>query len=148
MFSVRFLGFLSRYNSVRGQSVYALRDPGVTKESESECEERQFLTTDGQDLHGWAEKRKAMLGQAKLALCFKIPSQASLHGILKPHRPFCYANGPTLAPRSEILGKKHRVALGFQAGMCCEKASASPLASVFSTTDPAFAQRINPVIFF
>jgi hypothetical protein len=24
-----------------------------------------------------------MLGQAKLALCFKIPSQASLHGILK-----------------------------------------------------------------
>jgi hypothetical protein len=34
---------------------------------------------------------------------------------------------------------KHRVALGFQAGMCCEKASASPLVSVFSTTNPAFA---------
>jgi len=28
--------------------------------------------------------------------------------------------------------KKHRVTLGFQAGRCCEKASASPLASVFS----------------
>jgi hypothetical protein len=42
-----------------------------------------FGTTDGQDLHGWAEKRRAMLGQANLALCFQIPSQASLHGILK-----------------------------------------------------------------
>jgi hypothetical protein len=63
--------------------------------------------------HGWlgytrikekAEKRGAMLGQAKLALCFQIPSQASLHGIMKTHRPFCYANGPALAPRSEIFG--------------------------------------------
>ena len=35
-----------------------------------------------------------MLGQAKLALCFQIPSQASLHGIVNPHRPFCYTNGP------------------------------------------------------
>jgi len=26
--------------------------------------------------HGWAEKRKAMLGQAKLALCFQIPLRA------------------------------------------------------------------------
>ena len=41
--------------------------------------------------------------------------------------------------------EKYRVALGLQAGMCCEKASASPLASVFSITDPAFALRINPV---
>jgi hypothetical protein len=57
--------------------------------SESKGEKRQgdrqnhFLTTDGQDLHGWAEKRRAMLGRAKLALCFQIPLQASLHGILK-----------------------------------------------------------------
>jgi hypothetical protein len=29
--------------------------------------------------------------------------------------------------------------------MCCEKVSASPLASVFSATHPAFAQLINPV---
>ena len=43
--------------------------------------------------------------------------------------------------------KKHRVALGFQAGRCCEKASASPLTSVFCKTAPAFAQRIKPVIF-
>ncbi len=40
---------------------------------------------------------------------------------------------------SEIFRKKHRVALGLQAGMCCEKASASGLASVFSATNPAFA---------
>jgi hypothetical protein len=85
-----------------------------------------------------------MLGQAKLALCFQIPSQASLHGILKSHRPFCCANSPTLAPRSEIFGRKYGVAIGLQAGMCCEKVSASPLASVFSATHPAFAQRINP----
>jgi len=36
-----------------------------------------------------------MLGQAKLALCFQIPSQASLHGIMKSHRP--------LAPRAALL---------------------------------------------
>jgi hypothetical protein len=93
-----------------------------------------------------AEKRRAMLGQAKLALCFQIPSQASLHKILKPHRPFCYANSPAMLCQKSF-GKKHRVALGFQAGMCFEKAPASALASVFSTTNPAFAQRINPVIF-
>jgi hypothetical protein len=88
-----------------------------------------------------------MLGQAKLALCFQIPSQASLHGILKAQRSLCCANGPALAPRSEIVGRKCGVALGLQAGMCCEKASASPLASVFFTTHPAFAQRIKPVIY-
>jgi hypothetical protein len=86
-----------------------------------------------------------MLGQAKLALCFQIPSQASLHGILKSHRSFCYANGPALSLRAEIFGRKCGVALGFQAEMCCEKASASPLARVFSATNPAFAQRINTV---
>jgi hypothetical protein len=212
------------------------------------------------------EARRAALGQAKLALCLQIPSQASLHGTVKTHRPFCYANGPAsprnlfentslrlvskrgdvvkkhpqarlrvsfhnrssirvanqhddfsvflfdsfapahlirrfsqpappselpygslsrLVPKSRfalranlrllyrapapVLGcvhpshpwlkkppirvcpcfsclaqavknrKKHQFALGFQAGRCCEKASASPLARVFSTTDPAFA---------
>ena len=48
---------------------------------------------------------------------------------------------------SEIFGRNCGVALGFQAGMCCEKASARPLASVFSTTNLAFAQRMNSVIF-
>jgi hypothetical protein len=95
-----------------------------------------------------AEIRRAVLGRAKLALCFQIPSHASLHGILKAQRSLCCAIGPALAPRSEIFGRKCGVALGLQAGMCCEKASASGLASVFSIIDPAFAQRINPVIFF
>jgi hypothetical protein len=62
---------------------------------------------------------------------------------VKTHRSFCYANGPA-SPRN--LFEKHWFALRFQAGRCCEKASASPLASVFSATDPAFAQRINPVL--
>jgi hypothetical protein len=94
-----------------------------------------------------AEKRRAVHGRAKLALCFQIPSHASLHGILKAQRSLCCANGPALAPRSEIFGEKYGVAIGLQAGICCEKVSASPLASVFSATHPAFAQRINPVIF-
>ena len=46
------------------------------------------INTDGQ------RSCRAVLGQAKLAPCFQIPSQASLHGIVKPHRSFCYANGP------------------------------------------------------
>jgi hypothetical protein len=41
---------------------------------------------------------------------------------------------------SEILGSKYRVALGSQAGMYCDKASAGLLASVLSTTDSAFVQ--------
>jgi hypothetical protein len=45
--------------------------------------------------------------------------------------------------RQKSFGKKHRFALGFQAGMCCEKALASALARVFSITDSAFAQRMN-----
>jgi len=36
-------------------------------------------------------------------------------------------------------GENSGVALGLQAGRCCKKASASPLASVFSKTDPAIA---------
>ena len=64
------------------------------------------LTTDFSDGHG-CSRRRAMLGQAKLALCFQIPSQASLHGILKPHHSFCCANSPALAPCSEIFRKKH-----------------------------------------
>ena len=129
---------------------------GTTIEHGGRCEKEQpkvgpkgegvgTTESNDSDLNGWAEMRRAVLGRAKLALCFQIPSQASLHGILKAHRSLCCANGPALAPRSEIFGRKCGVALGLQAGMCCEKASASPLASVFSITNPAFAQRINPL---
>jgi hypothetical protein len=92
------------------------------------------------------EEGRAMLGQAKLALCFKSLRKRAHARDSEIHRPLCCANSPALAPRSEIFGRKCGVALGLQAGMCCEKASASPLASVFSTTNPALAQRINPVI--
>ena len=49
----------------------------------------------GTDIQGWG-KRRAALGQAKLALRFQIPLQASLHGIVKTHRP--------LAERMALLG--------------------------------------------
>jgi hypothetical protein len=45
-----------------------------------------LATTDGSDIHGWG-KRRAALRQAKLALRFQIPLQASLHGIVKTHHP-------------------------------------------------------------
>jgi hypothetical protein len=61
-----------------------------------------------------------MLGQAKLALCFQIPSQASLHGIVKPHRSFCFANGPALAPCSEIFWRNTGLRLASKRG-CVEK---------------------------
>jgi hypothetical protein len=31
---------------------------------------------------------------SQASMDFQIPSQASLHWIMKTHRPFCYANGP------------------------------------------------------
>jgi hypothetical protein len=49
-------------------------------------------------------KRGATLGQAKLALHFQIPSQASLRGIVKTHRP--------LAPRASLLFRALREMLG------------------------------------
>jgi hypothetical protein len=105
-----------------------------------------LLTTDGSDLHGWAEKRRAALGQAKLALCFQIPPQASLHGILKPIAYFAPQNAPAFcASRRNLLEKIAGLRLARQAGRCCKKASASPLASDFYKTASAFAQRINPV---
>ena len=41
---------------------------------------------------------RAVLGQAKPALLFQIPSQASLHGIVKTHR--------SLASRVALLGSE------------------------------------------
>ena len=92
----------------------------------------------GRDAQGcaWASQAGAVLSN---------PFASELARDSEIHRPLCYANGPALSLRAEIVGRKCGVALGLQAGMCCEKASASPLVSVFSTTHPAFAQRINPV---
>jgi hypothetical protein len=54
-------------------------------------------------------------------------------------KPIAHSAPQMVLLRAGISGKKHQFALGFQTGRCCEKASASPLARVFSTTDPAFA---------
>ena len=90
----------------------------------------------GRDAQGcaWASQAGAVLSN---------PFASELARDSEIHRSFCYANGP--ASTSASKWQKHRVALGLQAGRCCEKASVSALASVFSATDPAFAQRINPV---
>ena len=93
----------------------------------------------GRDEQGyaWASQAGAVLSN---------PFASELARDSEIYRPLCYSNGPALSLRAEIVGRKCGVALGLQAGMCCEKASASPLVSVFSTTNPAFAQRIKPVI--
>jgi hypothetical protein len=49
--------------------------------------------------------------------------------------------------RPENFLKNNGLHLACKAGMCCEKASASPLERVFSVTDPTFPQRITAVIF-
>jgi len=90
-----------------------------------------------------AEKRRARLGQANLWI-FKSLRKRACTGLLKPIAHFATQMALLCAG---IFGKKQWFAIGLQAGMCCEKASASPLASVFSTTHPAFAQRINTMIF-
>ena len=77
------------------------------------------LTRMGREAQGYAWASQA-------AMDFQIPSQASSRGIMKTHRSFCYANGPALAPRSEIFWKKHGVAIGLQAGMCCGKSIRKP----------------------
>ena len=92
----------------------------------------------GRDAQGcaWASQAGAVLSNPFASELARDSENPSL---------ICSANGPALSLRAEIVGRKDRVALGFQAGMCCEKASVSALASVFSTINPAFAQRINPV---
>jgi hypothetical protein len=77
-----------------------------------------------------------MLGQPKLAMCFQIPSQASLQGIVKANRSICGANGP--ATPTKIYRRKYGVRLEFQVGRCFEKAPASWHASLFFRANPAF----------
>jgi hypothetical protein len=72
-----------------------------------------------------------MLGQAKLALCFQIPSQASLHGILKPHRSFCCANGPAML-RQKSLGENAGLRLASKRGCIVKKYLQARLRGSFS----------------
>jgi hypothetical protein len=87
-----------------------------------------------------------VLRQVKLALHFQIPPQASLPGIVKTHRSSAERMALLRFAR-ESLGENRGLCLACQAGRCFEKASASLFASVFSKTNPAFAQRITPVLF-
>jgi hypothetical protein len=45
-----------------------------------------------------ARQRRAALGQAKLALRFQIPSQASLQMVFQKLRSMRFASGPATAP--------------------------------------------------
>jgi hypothetical protein len=87
-----------------------------------------------------------VLGQVKLALHFQTLAQASLPGIVKTHRSSAERMALLRFAR-ESLVENTGLCLACQVWMCCEKASASSLASVFSATHPAFAQRITPVLF-
>jgi hypothetical protein len=84
-----------------------------------------------------------VLGQSKLALHFQTLAQASLHGIVKTHRSSAERMALLRFARKS-LGENMGLRLVCQAGRCFEKASASLFASVFSKTESAFAQRINP----
>jgi hypothetical protein len=67
------------------------------------------------------KERRAILGQAKLALCFQIPSQASLHGIQKSHRSF----PPQMALRfrfaQKLLGENTGLRLASKRGCVVKK---------------------------
>ena len=54
------------------------------------------------DLHGWAEIRRAVLGRAKLALCFSNPFTSELARDSEIHRPLCYANGPAILRQKSL----------------------------------------------
>ena len=64
------------------------------------------LTTKHTNLHEKGRGRRAALGQAKLALLFQIPLQASLHGIVKSHR--------SLASRAALPGSGAAEDLGMR----------------------------------
>lgn len=81
--------------------------------------------------------RRAVLGQANLALLFQIPSQARLHGIVKTQRP--------LAPRAPLLllssldsGRSTPedtwLPLTCQAGGCLEKHPKARLRVIFQNS--------------
>jgi len=62
-----------------------------------------------------SNKAEAVLGRAKLALCFQIPPQASLHGITEIPSLIRCADGPA-ALRAGISRRKCGVALGLPSG--------------------------------
>ena len=93
-------------------------------------------------------RSSAALGQAKLAMPFQIPSQASLHGIVKTHRSLAlraalllrFALGNWKVPGER---ERHNVAIGLPRGeVFCKSIRKQACECLFKTT-PAFVQRIN-----
>jgi hypothetical protein len=124
------------HNQAPGQVCGRLPQGSLKGEGVGTTESNDTDETKGRKAQGyaWASQAGAVFSNpfaSELARDSEIPSL------------ICSANGPALSLRAEIVGRKCGVALGLQAGMCCEKASVSALASVFSATDPAFAQRIE-----
>ena len=111
------------WHKVRGKEDPYLKIGEVNDrtKSVSGSKKTNLTTEDTESTEGTAGLRLA--GQAGAE--FPNPSTSELARDSEIHRPLCYANGPALSLRAEIVGRKDRVALGFQAGMCCEKASAS-----------------------
>ena len=95
------------------------------------------------------DKLQGCAWASQAAIDFQIPSQASLHGIVKPHRSFCYANGPAFCASRKMwkIEKNTGLRLFSKRGDVVKKHPQAPLERVFSTTNPAFAQQIKPVIF-
>jgi hypothetical protein len=62
-----------------------------------------------------------MLGQAKLALCFQIPSQASLHGILKSIAHFAAQIALRLRLAQKLLGENAGLRLPSKRGCVVKK---------------------------
>ena len=102
------------------------------------------IYTDKTDAQGGAWASQA-------ALRFQIPSQASLHRIVKTHRP--------LAPRAALLfapcaryweweRETHRVAIGLPSGEVFWKSIRKLACECLFKTTPAFVQRINTVFFW
>ena len=80
-----------------------------------------FGTTDGQDLHGLMKERKAVLGRAKLSLCFQIPSQASLHGILKSIAHYATQMALRFRFAQKLLGENTKLRLVSKRGCVVKK---------------------------
>jgi hypothetical protein len=70
------------------------------------CKEVETLNHEAHEFTRKGQRRRAALGQAKLALLFQIPLLASLHGIVKSHR--------SLASRAALLGNGAAEDLGMR----------------------------------
>jgi hypothetical protein len=94
-----------------------------------------------------AEKRRAVLGQAKLALCFQIPSHASLHGILKAQRSLCCANGPGLRLAQKSLGENTGLRLASKRG-CVVKNICKPACECLFRNTSSIRTANQPRVFY